>query len=172
MDIQASVGLGIRRRLYSVDCSIRVWFLQHYVNFHHSRLYYNASLQASFVVRLLSYGNNDAVNLQSKKQIVKNNKGYQKNNKQYKTAESLQKRFRRCFYFLLFAILLICVYCCYTSVFFCRFGSLFCSDFSEGRYFLRYSPVYDFSHSAICSGVPQATTVPPPSPPSGPRSTI
>lgn len=71
MDIQASVGLGIRRRLYSVDCSIRVWFLQHYVNFHHSRLYYNASLQASFVVRLLSYGNNDAVNLQSKKQIVK-----------------------------------------------------------------------------------------------------
>ena len=102
MDIQASVGLGIRRRLYSVDCSIRVWFLQHYVNFHHSRLYYNASLQASFVVRLLSYGNNDAVNLQSKKQIVKNNKGYQKNNKQYKTAESLQKRFRRCFCFLLF----------------------------------------------------------------------
>ena len=31
-------------------------------------------------------------------------------------------------------------------------------------------PVYEFSHAAICSGVPVATTVPPPSPPSGPRS--
>ena len=65
MDVQASVGLGIRRRLYSVDRSIRFWFLQHYVDFHYSRLYYNASLQASFVVRLLSYGNNDTADLQS-----------------------------------------------------------------------------------------------------------
>ena len=166
MDIQASVGLGIRRRLYSVDCSIRVWFLQHYVNFHHSRLYYNASLQASFVVRLLSYGNNDAVNLQSKKQIVKTIKVI-------KTIRKNTTKRRSRFKNDSAAVLLICFYCCsYTSVFFCRFGSLFCSDFSEGRYFLRYSPVYDFSHSAICSGVPQATTVPPPSPPSGPRSTI
>ena len=105
MDIQASVGLGIRRRLYSVDCSIRVWFLQHYVNFHHSRLYYNASLQASFVVRLLSYGNNDAVNLQSKKQIVKNNKGYQKNNKTIQNGGVASKTIPPLF--LLFAILLI-----------------------------------------------------------------
>ena len=107
MDIQASVGLGIRRRLYSVDCSIRVWFLQHYVNFHHSRLYYNASLQASFVVRLLSYGNNDAVNLQSKKQIVKNNKGYQKNNKTIQNGGVASKTIPPLFYLFVFIAVFI-----------------------------------------------------------------
>ena len=35
---------------------------------------------------------------------------------------------------------------------------------------LRYCPVNDFSTFATCSGVPLATIVPPPSPPSGPRS--
>lgn len=35
-----------------------------------------------------------------------------------------------------------------------------------------YFPVYDFSFSATSSGVPQATTVPPLSPPSGPMSMI
>ena len=110
MDIQASVGLGIRRRLYSVDCSIRVWFLQHYVNFHHSRLYYNASLQASFVVRLLSYGNNDAVNLQSKKQIVKNNKGYQINNKTIQNGRVASKTIPPLFYLFVFiAVLYFCI---------------------------------------------------------------
>ena len=33
-----------------------------------------------------------------------------------------------------------------------------------------YAPVYDFLHFATSSGVPQATTVPPPEPPSGPIS--
>ena len=36
----------------------------------------------------------------------------------------------------------------------------------------KYFPVYDFSHSATCSGVPDATTHPPPLPPSGPISII
>ena len=36
----------------------------------------------------------------------------------------------------------------------------------------RYWPVYDVLTSATCSGVPAATTVPPRSPPSGPRSMI
>ena len=38
--------------------------------------------------------------------------------------------------------------------------------------FARYIPVYESLLSATCSGVPVATTVPPPSPPSGPRSII
>ena len=118
MDIQASVGLGIRRRLYSVDCSIRVWFLQHYVNFHHSRLYYNASLQASFVVRLLSYGNNDAVNLQSKKQIVKNNKGYQKNNKTIQNGGVASKTIPPLFLFFTFCYF---TYLCLLLLYFCLF---------------------------------------------------
>ena len=36
---------------------------------------------------------------------------------------------------------------------------------------LRYCPVNDSAHPATCSGVPQATSLPPPSPPSGPMST-
>ena len=40
------------------------------------------------------------------------------------------------------------------------------------KYFLRYLPVYDFSHSAHSSGVPLNITVPPPIPPSGPKSII
>ena len=35
---------------------------------------------------------------------------------------------------------------------------------------LRYKPVYELGHAATCSGVPTATTSPPRSPPSGPRS--
>ncbi len=38
------------------------------------------------------------------------------------------------------------------------------------KYFLKNWPVYDRSDFAICSGVPVATTCPPASPPSGPRS--
>lgn len=40
------------------------------------------------------------------------------------------------------------------------------------RYFFRYFPVYDLSQAAISSGVPHFTSVPPPTPPSGPRSMI
>ena len=36
----------------------------------------------------------------------------------------------------------------------------------------KYCPVYDSSTSHISSGVPAATTVPPPAPPSGPMSII
>ena len=43
---------------------------------------------------------------------------------------------------------------------------------SRSRIGLRYWPVYDCGQAATSSGVPQATTVPPRSPPSGPRSMI
>ena len=38
--------------------------------------------------------------------------------------------------------------------------------------FFKNCPVYEFLHFATSSGVPTATTVPPPSPPSGPKSII
>ena len=38
--------------------------------------------------------------------------------------------------------------------------------------FLKNSPVYDSFDLATSSGVPVAITVPPPSPPSGPKSII
>ena len=53
------------------------------------------------------------------------------------------------------------VYCSRSAFFYFFFSSFF-----------RYCPVKEALHSATCSGVPQHTTVPPPSPPSGPRSII
>ena len=44
--------------------------------------------------------------------------------------------------------------------------------FSFSRHSFIYCPVYEFSHFATCSGVPAQTSVPPLSPPSGPRSII
>lgn len=47
-----------------------------------------------------------------------------------------------------------------------------CGVFYLFKSFLRYCPVYDSLTSATCLGVPAATTEPPLSPPSGPRSII
>ncbi len=44
--------------------------------------------------------------------------------------------------------------------------------FSDCKIFLIYFPVYDSFTSLTSSGVPHATTVPPPFPPSGPKSII
>ncbi len=41
-------------------------------------------------------------------------------------------------------------------------------QFYLSRYFFKYFPVYDIGFLLTSSGVPHATTVPPPLPPSGP----
>ena len=68
VDIQSTVALGISRNgILRRRRTVRIRILQHNVDFHNTRLCDHDTLQATFMVCLLSYGHYDSAHMQGKK---------------------------------------------------------------------------------------------------------
>ena len=65
MDLEASVELGVSwRECFAGNRAVRIWILQCDADFYCAGNCYNDPVQAAKLVCLLSYGNNDPINLQ------------------------------------------------------------------------------------------------------------
>ena len=58
--------MGLQRSGYTLGRAVRLWLLQYHDHVYGIGPYFPAAMEASFLVRVLPYGNHDAVNLQSK----------------------------------------------------------------------------------------------------------
>ena len=58
--------MGLQRIGYALGRAVRLWLLQYHGHVHGIGPYFPAAMEAPLLVRVLSHGNHDAVNLQGK----------------------------------------------------------------------------------------------------------